>query len=65
MPVVLQGLDIGTCTNKWTTEYLAKVGGDRDVKVHVSQTPQMDFINKNFMYRYKHNFAQIKNVQLL
>lgn len=50
-PVVLRGLDIGSCKEKWTSEYLVEKGGDREVKIHVSKTPQMDFINKNFMYR--------------
>ncbi|XP_045178484.2 tRNA wybutosine-synthesizing protein 5-like [Mercenaria mercenaria] len=50
-PVVLRGLDIGSCREKWTPEYLAEKGGTREVKIHVSKTAQMDFINKNFMYR--------------
>ncbi|XP_060571208.1 tRNA wybutosine-synthesizing protein 5-like, partial [Ruditapes philippinarum] len=50
-PAVLRGLDIGLCREKWTPEYLAEKGGDREVKIHVSKTAQMDFINKNFMYR--------------
>jgi tRNA wybutosine-synthesizing protein 5 len=50
-PVILRGLNIGPCTEKWSPEYLAVKGGERDVKIHVSKTAQMDFINKNFMYR--------------
>ncbi|KAL4217029.1 tRNA wybutosine-synthesizing protein 5 [Mactra antiquata] len=50
-PVVLRGLDIGECKEKWTPEYLSEEGGSKEVKIHVSKTPQMDFINKNFMYR--------------
>ena len=50
-PAILRGLDIGECSTKWTVDYLAKAGGDRDVKIHVSSTPQMDFINKNFAYK--------------
>lgn len=32
-------------------DYLAAKGGDREVKVHVSSVPQMDFLHKNFIYR--------------
>lgn len=50
-PAVLKGFDIGPCSEKWIPEYLAEKGGDREVKIHVSKTAQMDFINKNFIYR--------------
>jgi len=32
-------------------EYLAEIGGDDEVKIHVSDVPQMDFISKNFVYK--------------
>ncbi|KAK3103844.1 hypothetical protein FSP39_022383 [Pinctada imbricata] len=52
IPTVLQGLDIGSCVQKWSSlEYLMKNGGNKQVKIHVSESPQMDFINKNFVYR--------------
>ncbi|XP_077996934.1 tRNA wybutosine-synthesizing protein 5-like [Glandiceps talaboti] len=51
LPVVLRGLDIGACKEKWTTDFLCQNGGSQEVKVHVSPTPEMDFINKNFAYR--------------
>ncbi|XP_069471899.1 tRNA wybutosine-synthesizing protein 5 isoform X1 [Ambystoma mexicanum] len=50
-PVVLRGVDLGTCTTKWTVDYIIKAGGNADVKVHVSTVPQMDFLHKNFIYR--------------
>ncbi|XP_036174460.1 tRNA wybutosine-synthesizing protein 5 isoform X2 [Myotis myotis] len=50
-PVVLEGIDLGTCTSKWTVEYLSQVGGRKEVKIHVAAVPQMDFISKNFVYR--------------
>ena len=50
-PAVLRGVDIGECGTKWTAEYLASVGGKREVKLHVCPTHQMDFINKNFAYK--------------
>ena len=50
-PTVLRGVDIGECRTKWTSEYLASVGGKREVKIHVCPTHQMDFIKKNFAYK--------------
>jgi len=49
---VLRGIDIGPCVEKWTVNYLAEKGGNKEVKIHVAKTTQMDFINKNFMYKY-------------
>ncbi|KAM6178987.1 tRNA wybutosine-synthesizing protein 5 isoform 2-T2 [Rhynchocyon petersi] len=43
-PLVLEGLDLGACTTKWTVDYLSQVGGNKEVKVHVATVPQMDFI---------------------
>ena len=56
-PCVLKGLDIGPAPDLWTTEYLMdKLGQDErePVKVHVCPHRCMDFINKNFLYRYLH-----------
>ncbi|XP_066474751.1 tRNA wybutosine-synthesizing protein 5 isoform X2 [Tiliqua scincoides] len=50
-PVVLKGLDLGPCTSKWTVDYLSQAAGNKEVKVHVSSVPQMDFLSKNFVYR--------------
>ncbi|XP_066543085.1 tRNA wybutosine-synthesizing protein 5 isoform X2 [Hoplias malabaricus] len=50
-PTVLKGVPLGPCVEKWTVEYLAKMGGDKEVKIHVSTVPQMDFLHKNFIYR--------------
>ncbi|KAF5903290.1 tRNA wybutosine-synthesizing protein 5 [Clarias magur] len=50
-PAVLKGVPLGPCVEKWTVDYLAAKGGDREVKVHVSSVPQMDFLHKNFIYR--------------
>uniref|UniRef100_A0A0B6ZND8 tRNA wybutosine-synthesizing protein 4 n=1 Tax=Arion vulgaris TaxID=1028688 RepID=A0A0B6ZND8_9EUPU len=50
-PVILRGINVGKCVNKWTLEYLASHGGEKEVKVHVSSSCQMDFITKNFLYR--------------
>ncbi|XP_076089323.1 tRNA wybutosine-synthesizing protein 5-like [Mytilus galloprovincialis] len=52
LPVIIRGQDIGPCIDCWKSmEYLGKKGGSKEVKIHVSPTPQMDFINKNFLYR--------------
>lgn len=50
-PCILKGIDIGQCKEKWTVDYLCKNGGDIPVKIHVSETPQMNFITKNYAYR--------------
>ncbi|CAL8240768.1 unnamed protein product [Merluccius merluccius] len=50
-PAVLRGVDLGPCLQKWTAEYLGQQGGDRDVKIHVSTVPRMDFLKKNFVYK--------------
>jgi hypothetical protein len=51
-PVILRGLDIGACKEKWTVDYLSSKAGDKEVKIHVAPCAQMDFIHKNFAYRY-------------
>ncbi|XP_067843909.1 tRNA wybutosine-synthesizing protein 5 isoform X2 [Heptranchias perlo] len=50
-PAVLKGIHLGTCTSKWTVDYLSTTGGSQEVKIHVASVPQMNFINKNFIYR--------------
>ncbi|MBN3291791.1 TYW5 protein, partial [Polypterus senegalus] len=50
-PALLKGIDLGSCTEKWTVDYLANNGTDCSVKIHVCNIPQLDFINKNFLYR--------------
>ncbi|XP_028607341.2 tRNA wybutosine-synthesizing protein 5 isoform X1 [Podarcis muralis] len=50
-PVVLKGIDLGPCMTKWTVDYLSQASGNKEVKVHVSAVPQMDFLSKNFLYR--------------
>ena len=51
-PAILRGLDIGSARGKWTAEYLAQHGGERTVKIHVCPTGKMDFIRKNFAYKW-------------
>ncbi|XP_017694471.1 PREDICTED: tRNA wybutosine-synthesizing protein 5 isoform X3 [Lepidothrix coronata] len=50
-PVVLTGMELGPCTTKWTVDYLSQAEGSKEVKIHVSTVPQMDFLSKNFVYR--------------
>ncbi|POI27320.1 hypothetical protein CIB84_008930 [Bambusicola thoracicus] len=50
-PVVLKGMELGPCTTKWTVDYLSQAAGSKEVKIHVSAVPQMDFLSKNFVYR--------------
>ncbi|XP_066991715.2 tRNA wybutosine-synthesizing protein 5 [Anabrus simplex] len=50
-PALLRGVNIGSCTAKWTVDYLCEKVGGVDVKVHVAENPKMDFLNKNFVYK--------------
>nr|XP_039248683.1 tRNA wybutosine-synthesizing protein 5-like [Styela clava] len=50
-PCILRDIDIGLCKTKWTVDYLCQNGGDIPVKIHVSKTPQMNFITKNYAYK--------------
>lgn len=50
-PAVLKGVPLGPAPSLWTPDYLAEKCGDRPVKLHVSPVPEMDFIQKNFVYR--------------
>ncbi|XP_057614321.1 tRNA wybutosine-synthesizing protein 5 isoform X3 [Chionomys nivalis] len=49
-PLVLEGLDLGPCTSKWTVDYLSRAGGVKEVKIHVAAVPQMDFIRFCYVY---------------
>ena len=54
-PLILTGMNLGSCTNKWTLEYLAsKVGGDRSVVVHDATSKTMNFLAKDFKYTTLH-----------
>lgn len=50
-PFVMKGCDIGACTEKWDVNYLSEAVGSQEVKVHVSESPLMDFVGKNFFYK--------------
>lgn len=53
-PVVMESVNIGSCTDKWTPAYMTStVGADREVVVHEAQGQVMDFNAKNFRYTNK------------
>ncbi|RDW62938.1 tRNA methyltransferase PPM2 [Aspergillus mulundensis] len=53
-PVIIEGADIGPCTERWTKEYLVDtVGADRKVIVHAASSETMSFQTKNFKYEAK------------
>jgi tRNA wybutosine-synthesizing protein 4 len=50
-PAVIEGLDIGPCTDLWTLEYLKeKIGAERELVVHECSSDRMTFKDKNFQY---------------
>ncbi|KAL2265589.1 hypothetical protein VTJ83DRAFT_6689 [Remersonia thermophila] len=50
-PVVIEGLNLGSCVSAWTLDYLVdKVGADRKVVIHEAASQVMDFTSKNFKY---------------
>ncbi|XP_074857129.1 tRNA wybutosine-synthesizing protein 5 isoform X2 [Carettochelys insculpta] len=64
-PVVLKGIDLGICTTKWTVDYLSQTAGDKEVKIHVSPVPQMDFLSKNFVYSPVHLSHFVIDLQVI
>ncbi|OHW92107.1 leucine carboxyl methyltransferase 2 [Colletotrichum incanum] len=62
-PVIIEGLDIGSCKSAWSAEYLINsVGPERKVSVHESTAEKMDFNAKNFRYVTKDFGDFIKEV---
>ncbi|KAL8365813.1 hypothetical protein RB595_004540 [Gaeumannomyces hyphopodioides] len=53
-PVVMERVNIGPCTDKWTPTFMTSaVGADKEVVVHEAQGQVMDFNAKNFRYTNK------------
>jgi len=53
-PVILEGLNLGPCTDVWTSSYLKEqIGAEREVVVHEATTEHMNFQSKNFVYTTK------------
>lgn len=51
LPALVKNADIGSCISLWTPKYLkTKIGADREITAHVSQTIFMNFQEKNFRY---------------
>ena len=51
-PAILRDVSLGPASDLWTAEYIAGKVGDRPVKVHVCPTDKMDFLTKNFAYKW-------------
>ena len=50
-PAIIEGLNLGPCTSRWTFEYLKdQIGADRSVVIHDSTSPYMTFASRNFSY---------------
>lgn len=50
-PVIIEGLDIGPCTESWTLDYLKeKIGPERELVIHECSSDRMTFKDKNFQY---------------
>ena len=49
-PTIFRGFDLGPCTKTWTPQYLQAVCPEKNVKVHRSPVPNLDFRAKNFKY---------------
>ncbi|KAH8597896.1 hypothetical protein B0O99DRAFT_650746 [Bisporella sp. PMI_857] len=53
-PVILEGLKLGSCIEKWKPSYLKeKIGSTREVVVHQASEEHMSFTAKNFQYSTK------------
>ena len=50
-PAIIEGLDIGPCTDLWTLDYLKeKLGPQRELVIHECSSDRMTFKDKNFAY---------------
>ncbi|KAI0884806.1 LCM-domain-containing protein [Annulohypoxylon maeteangense] len=50
-PTVIEGGNLGSCVQNWSSEYIVKqLGSDRKVVVHEANSAKMDFNSKNFAY---------------
>ncbi|CAN9197823.1 unnamed protein product [Alternaria sp. RS040] len=50
-PAIIEGLDIGPCTDLWTLDYLTeKLGPERELVIHECSSDRMTFKDKNFSY---------------
>jgi tRNA wybutosine-synthesizing protein 4 len=50
-PAIIEGVDIGPCTDLWTLDYLKhRIGAERELVVHECSSDRMTFKDKNFEY---------------
>ena len=49
-PLVLTGVPLGGCVDRWSDSYLERTIGENKVSAHVSTTRFLDFAGKNFKY---------------
>jgi tRNA wybutosine-synthesizing protein 4 len=50
-PAIIEGLNIGPCTDLWTLDYLKeKLGPERELVIHECSSDRMTFKDKNFSY---------------
>jgi tRNA wybutosine-synthesizing protein 4 len=50
-PAIIEGVDIGPCTDLWTLDYLKeRIGAERELVVHECDSNRMTFKDKNFQY---------------
>lgn len=57
-PVILEDLDIGSCTRKWSLDYLSKqIGGER--KVRVGDLKGIPVTEESSIKRANHKWAQV------
>jgi tRNA wybutosine-synthesizing protein 4 len=48
---ILEGLNFGSCTTKWTSAYLkSRVPAEKQVIIHSTESNAMNFLSKNFKY---------------
>lgn len=56
-PAIMKSCDYGPCMRSWTLDYLAGKLDSTEVIVHESSSKELDFLEKNFVYR-KCSFAE-------
>ncbi|OLP91047.1 tRNA wybutosine-synthesizing protein 5 [Symbiodinium microadriaticum] len=49
-PLLLTGVPLGECTDRWSDTYLERIIGETKISVHISNTRFLDFAAKNFKY---------------
>lgn len=50
-PAILKNCCFGDCMTKWKLDYLNEKLKEEPVVIHESDSPNLDFLNKNFKYR--------------